>query len=89
MPEILIPTGRWKIAVDPASEGGAVRLSGRAFSDRSNAEQKMETIYLTHEQARELVAGLNAALRELELERNASVARAAEGDGWDYSLSGA
>ncbi|MBP0595370.1 hypothetical protein J8I87_38140 [Paraburkholderia sp. LEh10] len=92
MPEILIPTGRWKVAVDPANAQGTIRLSGRALSDGWNAEQKLQTIYITHEQARELIAGLHTALRELDLQRSASLARAVEGDGivdgWDYSLSG-
>jgi hypothetical protein len=93
MPRVLIPTGRWKIDPDSACDRNTIRLSGRAFSEgRWKTEQQMQTIYVTHDQARELVEGLNTALREFELQRSASLARAAEGegiaDGWDYSLSG-
>ena len=92
MPRVLIPTGRWKIDPDSAYDRNTIKLSGHAFSDgRCKTEQKMQDIYLTHEQARELVAGLNTALCEFELQRSASLARVAEGEGiadvWDYSLS--
>ncbi|MEM5384121.1 hypothetical protein VSR68_11070 [Paraburkholderia phymatum] len=41
----------------------------------------MQTILLTQDQAQELIPTLNTALRELELQRSASLARATEGEG--------
>jgi len=88
---VLIPTGRWKVDADSANDRNTIRLSGRAFSDEWKLEQKLQTIYITPEQTRELVAGLTTALRELELQRSATLARSAVGEGtaggWDYSLS--
>jgi hypothetical protein len=73
------------------NDRNTIRLSGRTFSDEWKSEQKLQTIYITQEQARELVAGLTTALRELEFQRSATLARSAEGEGaaggWDYSLS--
>ncbi|MGA7776625.1 MAG: hypothetical protein WCA85_02765 [Paraburkholderia sp.] len=90
MPRLLIPTGCWKVDADTDStnDQGSIRLSGHAFSDMSKLEQRVQTILLTQDQAHMLISTLNAALRELELQRVAAVARAAEGEGlvshWDY-----
>jgi len=81
MPRLLIPTGRWKIDVDPANEQSPIRLCGRAFPNVWRVEQQVETVVLTQDQAQELVSSLNMALLELELQRAADLARAAEGAG--------
>jgi hypothetical protein len=78
-PRLLIPTGRWKVDAEPASEQSAIRLSGRAFSDTWNMNQRIQTVLLTPEQAHELVSALNLALLELELQRTANLARFAGG----------
>jgi hypothetical protein len=91
MSRVLIPTGRWKVDADSASHRNTIRLSGRAFSNEWKSEQKLQTILLTHDQAQELISTLNTALREMELQRSAKLARLTEGEGtaggWDYSLS--
>ncbi|MEM5383476.1 hypothetical protein VSR68_07715 [Paraburkholderia phymatum] len=91
MQRLLIPTGRWNIQAESTYGQSNIRLSGRAISDTQTREQQVQTILLTQDQAQELISTLNAALRELELQRSASLARAAEGEAvavpWDYSLS--
>lgn len=88
---VLIPTGRWKVHADSANDCNTIRLSGRAFTDGWKSEPEVQAIVLTHDQAQELISALNTTLRELELQRTASLARAAEGEGvaeaWDYALS--
>jgi hypothetical protein len=90
MSNILIPTGRWKVNADSANDQSAIRLSGRAFTDGGRTPQQLQTVVLTREQARELVAELYTALHELDLQRTASLARLADGEGasgqWKYSL---
>ncbi|MEW9586369.1 hypothetical protein [Paraburkholderia sp. DGU8] len=81
MLRLLIPTGRWKIDVDLANEHSSIRLCGRAFRNVWRVEQQVETVLLTQDQAQELVSSLNMALLELELQRTAALARAAEGAG--------
>ena len=81
MPRLLIPTGRWKIDVDSTNEQSTIRLCGRAFPNAWRVEQQIETVVLTQDQAQELVSSLNMALLELELQRVADLARAAEGAG--------
>lgn len=88
MSPLFIPTGRWKVEPDSANDQTTIRLSGRAlFSDSGTMVQKVQTFLLTYDQALELVSGLNEAVRELGLQRTASLARAAEGEGaagqWD------
>jgi hypothetical protein len=78
-PRLLIPNGRWKVDVEPDSERSTIRLSGRAFSDTWNMNQRLQTVLLTPEQAHELVSALNLALLELELQRTADLARVAGG----------
>lgn len=91
MQPLLIPTGRWKVQAESANEQSNIRLSGRAYADATRLEQRIQTIVLTPDQAQQLISTLNTALRELELQRSASLARGAEGeglaDGWNYSLS--
>jgi len=83
MPRLLIPTGRWKINADSANEQSPIRLCGRAFPNVWRVEQQVETVLLTQDQAQELVSLLNITLLELELQRAAALARAAEGTGVD------
>jgi len=82
MPRVLIPSGRWKVHAESMNEQAVIRLTGRAFSDATNMGQSMQTVLLTRDQAQELVSGLNMALLELELQRTADLARAAEGAAW-------
>ncbi|MEW9586287.1 hypothetical protein [Paraburkholderia sp. DGU8] len=82
MPRILIPTGRWKVAVDSPNDQFTIRLCGRAFPNAWRVEQHVETVLLTRDQAQELVSSLNMALLEMELQRAADLARAAEGAGY-------
>lgn len=79
MPRLLIPTGRWKIDAESANEQAAIRLSGQAFSDASQLDQRIHSVLLTPDQAHELVSSLNMALLELELQRAADLARVAGG----------
>ena len=79
MPRLLIPTGRWKVDAESANEQAAIRLSGRAFSDASQLDQRIHSVLLTPDQAHELVSSLNLALLELELQRTADLARVAGG----------
>ncbi|MCU1314771.1 MAG: hypothetical protein JWN63_93 [Candidatus Acidoferrum typicum] len=81
MPRVLIPVGRWKVDAEPANEQATVRLSGRAFSDSLKMDHSVQAVILTRDQAHELVSTLNLALRELELQRAADLAPAAEGEG--------
>ncbi|MFL9903372.1 hypothetical protein PQR71_35450 [Paraburkholderia fungorum] len=81
MPQVLIPTGRWKVHAESTNEQTAIRLIGRALSDAGNMGQSIQTVLLTRDQARELVSELNMALLELELQRTADLARATEGAG--------
>ncbi|MPW17861.1 hypothetical protein GCT13_13175 [Paraburkholderia sp. CNPSo 3157] len=87
---LLIPVGRWKVQAESANELAKIRLSGRAISDTLKLEQQVHEILLTYDQAQELISTLNTALREMELQRSASMARASEGGGvadvWDHSL---
>jgi hypothetical protein len=84
---LLIPTGRWKIEAEPAIDQPTIRLTGRAAADAGYVWQQMQTVLLTPDQAHLLISELNGALCELELQRAAALARAAEGegttDGWD------
>jgi hypothetical protein len=81
MPQTLIPVGRWKIDAESANDQATIRLSGRAFSDTWKMDHSVQTVLLTPDQAHQLVSGLNMALLELELQRTADLARAAEGAG--------
>jgi hypothetical protein len=81
MPRTLIPIGRWKVHAESTNEQTAIRLIGRALSDPRNMGQSIQTVLLTRDQAQELVSWLNMALVELELQRTANLARAAEGAG--------
>jgi hypothetical protein len=83
MPRLLIPTGRLKIDVEAANEHSTIRLCGRAFPNVWRVEQRVETVLLTQDQAQELLSSLKLALLELELQREADLARAAEGAGVD------
>ncbi|MFL9961750.1 hypothetical protein PQR02_11725 [Paraburkholderia sediminicola] len=82
MPQTLIPVARWKIHAESTNEQAAIRLTGRALSDATNMGQCIQTVLLTHDQAQELVSGLNLVLLELELQRIADLARGAEGAGY-------
>ena len=76
MPQLLIPTGRWKVSAESANDQSTIRLSRRAFSDTWKADQPVQTVLLTANQAHELICALNLALLELELQRTANLARA-------------
>jgi hypothetical protein len=81
IPRLLIPVGRWKIDAESANEQATIRLSGRAFSDAWNTDNRVHSVALTPDQAQELVSELNLALLDLEMQRAADLARAAEGAG--------
>jgi hypothetical protein len=81
MPRLLIPTGRWKVHAESTNEQAAIRLTGRALSDARDMRQNIQTVLQTRDQAQDLVSELNMALLELELQRTANLARAAEGAG--------
>lgn len=81
MPRTLIPIGRWKVQAESTNEQAAIRLTGRALPDARNMGQSIQTVLLTRDQAQDLVSELNMALLELELQRTANLARAAEGAG--------
>ncbi|MEW9584286.1 hypothetical protein [Paraburkholderia sp. DGU8] len=69
----------------PVNEQSTIRLCGRAFPNVWRGEQQVETVLLTQDQAQELVSSLNMALLELEPQRAADLARAAEGAGYPQS----
>ncbi|MDH6147177.1 MULTISPECIES: hypothetical protein [Paraburkholderia] len=79
-PHLLVPLGRWKVHAESTSEQATIRLSGRALADSSTPAREHGFV-LTPAQAQELIAGLNLALLEVELQRTANLARAAEGAG--------
>ena len=81
MPQVLIPTGRWKVHAESTNEQTAIRLIDRALSDVRTMGQSIQTVLPTRDQAQELVSELNMALLEQELQRTADLARAAEGAG--------
>jgi hypothetical protein len=81
MPRLLIPVGRWKARAEFTCEQASIHLSGRAFSGSLTNDVSMHEVQLTPDQAQDLVLALNAALLELELQRTADLARAAEGAG--------
>jgi len=76
-----VTIGRWKIHTESTNEQAAIRLSGRAFSDSWKMDNRVHGVVLTPDQAQELVTELNLALLELEMQRTADLARAAEGAG--------
>jgi hypothetical protein len=80
MSRVLVPIGRWKVDVKSTNGQAAISLSGRALSD-SAQPARVHGFVLTAAQAHELVSGLNQALTELELQRTAALARAADGAG--------
>ena len=80
MPRWLIPLGRWKVRAESTGGQAAIRVSGRALSD-SSQEGAAYHLTLTPDQAQQLISELNMALLELELQRTADLARAAEGAG--------
>lgn len=81
MPQVLIPTGRWKVHAESMNEQTAIRLIGRALSGSLTNDVSLHEVQLTPDQAHELIAGLDLALLELELQGIADLARAAEGAG--------
>lgn len=81
MPQVLIPTGRWKVHAESTNEQTAIRLIGRAFSGSLTNDVSLHEVQLTPDQAQELISGLNLALLELEQQRTADLARSAEGAG--------
>ncbi len=80
LPRWLIPLGRWKVRAESPLGQATVRISGQALSNLSQDTAAYQ-LALTPDQAHELVSGLNLALVELELQRTADLARAAEGAG--------
>jgi hypothetical protein len=70
VPRLLIPTGRWKVEAEATDNHANIRLTGRAYADPSKLEQSVHTLVLTHDQTQQLISSLNAALREMELQRN-------------------
>lgn len=81
MPRWLIPFGRWKVRAESPRGQAAIRISGQALSNHSQQTSAYQ-LALTPDQAQELVSELNLALVELELQRAADAARAAEGGGY-------
>ncbi len=76
----LIPLGRWKVRAESTNDRATIHVSGRALSDSSQQGGQYH-LTVTPDQAQELISGLNLALFELELQRTADLARAAEGAG--------
>jgi hypothetical protein len=74
MPQLLIPTGRWKVVTNAENGRTAIRLSGQALCDTSQLalERGLHNVLLTCDQAHELISELNNALRDLELQRTAA-----------------
>lgn len=78
---ILIPVGGWRVHAQATNEQTAIRLTGRARRDATDTEQSIQTVFLTHDQAQELISELNRALVDLELHRIKELTHVAESAG--------
>jgi hypothetical protein len=71
----LIPVGSWRVRAQATDEQAAIRLTGRARSETTDTPQSIQTVFLTEDQAQELISELNRALVDLELQRKRSRSR--------------